>query len=220
MPNRKQSHANGAGVALTCSCHSSALTSPNVAGSISDAAGSVKHVSYGLPRRVLEPAVIGVVPAHMGGHHVGHGSEIAPPGFVPHDDKAAAPSPRAAGRTRGRRADAAPARSSARRADSGAAFGASSTPRTATKESASQEAPTSHAAEPDQPRESVSAACTSCIAVASLSANARTVVTSMTARSRMAGYRLRAPPAVGSVPSGVQTVSRRMSDRDSPCGAG
>ncbi len=92
--------------------------------------------------------------------------------------QAAAPSPRAAGRTRGRRADAAPARSFGKAGDSGARL-APHRRRGQPFQGGrpSQEAPTSHAAEPDQPGSCRLPALPA--SPSSLSANARTLVTSV-----------------------------------------
>jgi hypothetical protein len=36
---------------------------------------------------LLEPAVIGVVPAQMGCHHMAHGPQVTSARFLPHDDE-------------------------------------------------------------------------------------------------------------------------------------
>src|SRR5262249_5250838 len=45
-----------------------------------------EYVSYYCFAALLEPAMISVVPAQMCGHHMSHGSEVTPPGFIPHND--------------------------------------------------------------------------------------------------------------------------------------
>lgn len=52
-----------------------------------DGRGVGEHVPHDRSATLFEPAMIRVVPAQMCRYDMSHGSEVTPPGFVPHNDE-------------------------------------------------------------------------------------------------------------------------------------